>query len=381
MDSVMPARRRRWPIYLPLALVGVLAALWTAAWFAIAARAPDAIAQWRAREAGAGILFGCGTQSIAGFPFRIEVRCSDPSVELADTAPPLAFKAADALFAWQVYQPALVIGEFTAPLALGERGKAASYLARWSLAEASIRASLDGLERVSIVSDHPSVDRRDGGEGSSVNPSVTPSVFKADHVELHGRRVAGSPADNPAVDLVLRLNASSAPGLHPALAEPLDADVTGVLTGVTAMAPKPWPVVFKQWQAHGGSLEISKARLQQGDVVAVGAGTLSLTARGGLNGQLQVTIVDLAKLLQELGIDRIVTQGDIGSAFDALDRMVPGLGAVVRQNAGPGIVAGLGAVGQSTTLEGKPAVTVPLRFDDGEVMLGPFRVGRVPPLF
>jgi hypothetical protein len=44
-------------------------------------------------------------------------------------------------------------------------------------------------------------------------------------------------------------------------------------------------------------------------------------------------------------------------------------------------VAGLGAVGQNTTLEGKPAVSVPLRFDDGEVLLGPFRLGRAPPLF
>jgi hypothetical protein len=379
-DSVVAARRRRWPIFLPSALVVVLAALWTAAWFTIAARAPSTIAQWRAREASQGIIFGCGTQSIAGFPFRIEVRCSEPGVELAGTAPPLAFTAVDALFAWQVYQPALVIGEFTGPLTMGERGKPATFLAHWSRAEASIRASIEGVGRVSIVSDHPSVDRSDNAGGNE-SLAASPSLFKADHVELHGRPVAGSPADNPAVDLAVRVNAASAPGLHPALAEPLDADVTGVLSGLADMAPKPWPVLFKQWQAHSGSLEISKARLQQGDIIAVGTGTLSLTPRGGLNGQMQVTIVDLAKVLQELGIDRIVTQGDIGSAIDALDRLMPGLGAVARQNAGPSIVAGLGAVGQNTTLEGKPAVTVPLRFDDGEVLLGPFRVGRVPPLF
>ncbi len=206
-------------------------------------------------------------------------------------------------------------------------------------------------------------------------------MFQAAHVELHGRRVAGSPADNPAVDLVLRLVAASAPALHPILAAPLDADVTGVLNGVAGIAPKPWPVLFKEWQARGGSLTISKARLQQGDVIAVGEGTLSLTPRGGLNGQMQVTIVELAKLLQELGINDMVSQGQIGSAFDALDRMLPGLGAIARQNAAPGIVAGLGAVGQNTTLEGKPAVTVPLRFDDGEIRLGPFSLGRAPPLF
>jgi hypothetical protein len=372
-DSASASRRRRWLIFLPFALVAILAALWTGGWFYIAARAPDAIAAWRAREAREGRVYDCSTQSIAGFPFRIEVRCSDPSVQLSGLAPPVALKAADAFFAWQVYEPALVIGEFSGPLALGEPGKPASLLAHWRLAQASLRASLAGLERVSIVCEGASLDRTDGGGN--------PGVLKADHLELHGRRVAGAPADNPAIDLVLRLVAASAPALHPILAEPLDADVTGVLHGVADMAPKPWPVLFREWQARGGSLDISKARVQQGDVIAVGEGSLSLTPRGGLNGQMQVTIVELAKVLQELGINRIVSQGDIGSAIDALDKMLPGLGAIARQNAGPGIVAGLGAVGQNTTLEGKPAVTVPLRFNDGEVLLGPFRLGRAPPLF
>jgi hypothetical protein len=372
-DSAIAPRRRRWPVFLPFSLVVLLAALWSGGWFYLAAQAQDAIADWRVREAKAGRVFGCGTQTIGGFPFRIEVRCSDPSAELAGLAPPLALKAADALFAWQVYQPALLIGEFGGPLALGEPGQPVSFLAQWRLAQVSVRASLDGLDRVSIVSERATVDRRDGVSN--------PNVLKADQVELHGRRVAGSPPDNPAIDLVLRLIAASAPTLHPILEEPLDADIAGVLHGVADMAPKPWPVLFKQWQARGGTLEISKARVQQGDVIAVGNGTLSLTARGGLTGQMQVTIVELAKVLQGLGINRIVSQGDIGSAIDALDRMLPGLGAIARQNAGPGIVAGLGAVGQSTTLEGKPAVTVPLRFDDGEVLLGPFRLGRAPPLF
>ena len=372
-NSASVSRRRRWLLFVPFSLVVILAALWTGGWFYIAARAPDAIDAWRTREARQGRVYDCGTRSIAGFPFRIEVRCSAPSAQLSDMGPPLALKAADALLAWQVYEPALVIGEFAGPLALGEPGKPASFLAHWRLAQASVRASLSGAERVSIVSEDPRVDRADGGGN--------PTVFQAAHIELHGRRVAGSPADNPAVDLVLRLAAASAPALHPILTAPLDADVTGVLNGVAGIAPKPWPVLFKEWQARGGSLTISKARVQQGDVIAVGEGTLSLTPRGGLDGQMQVTIVELAKLLQELGINDMVSQGQIGSAFDALDRMLPGLGAIARQNAAPGIVAGLGAVGQNTTLEGKPAVTVPLRFDDGAIQLGPLLLGRAPPLF
>jgi hypothetical protein len=372
-QSGLAARQRRWPIVLPFAVVVVLAALWSGAWFYIAGQAEDGIATWRAREARAGRVYGCSRQTIAGFPFRIEVRCESPSAELARMAPALALKSAAALFAWQVYQPALVIAEFDGPLTLGEAGQPASLVARWRLAEASAHLSLEGAGRVSIVAEAPSLARLEAGGNAD--------LATAQHLELHGRRDAGSTADNPAVDLAVQLTGAAAPALHPILAQPLDANATGVLHGALDPTPKPLPVLLREWQAHGGSLEITSARVQQGDVIAVGAGTLSLTARGGLSGQMQITVVELAKVLQALGIDRVVSQGDVGSAINALDRMLPGLGAIARQNAAPSIVAGLGAIGKNTMLEGKPAVSVPLRFDDGEVSLGPFRVGRVPPLF
>jgi hypothetical protein len=61
--------------------------------------------------------------------------------------------------------------------------------------------------------------------------------------------------------------------------------------------------------------------------------------------------------------------------------MLPGLGNIARQNAGATIAAGLGAFGQRTQLEGKPAMSVLLRFDDGAVQLGPLMLGRIAPLF
>lgn len=371
--SANAQRRRRWPLYLPFLLIMILATLWTGAWYYIAARVPQEIADLKAREARAGRIYDCGAQTIGGFPFRIELNCSEPSVQLKDTAPPLLLKSAASLLAWQIYSPSLVIGEFTGPLAIGVPGERASYRANWRLVQASMRASLSGVERVSIVGDGASVDRAGDAPG--------PAVFRADHVELHGRPTAGSAAGNPAVDLAVQFVAASAPALHPILAQSLDGDFAGVLHGAAAFAPKPWPVVFKEWQARGGSLDISHVRVQQGDVIAVGEGALNLTARGGLSGQFQVTIVGLATVLQELGVNQAVSQGNVGSAIDALDRMLPGLGNIARQNAGAGIVAGLGAVGQGTTLEGKQAVILPLRFDDGEVRLGPFRLGNIPPLF
>jgi hypothetical protein len=183
------------------------------------------------------------------------------------------------------------------------------------------------------------------------------------------------------VEVVLRLASAVAPTLHPLAARPLDAEVNATLRGLADFAPKPWPERFREIQARGGTIEITAARLQQDDVIAVGAGKLGLTKTGSLDGQMQVTVVGIEKLLKALDLEKVMSQGKVGQTIDALDRLMPGLANIARQNATPGILAGLGAIGRNTMLEGKPAVSVPLRFVDGSARLGPFEIGRVPPLF
>jgi hypothetical protein len=176
----------------------------------------------------------------------------------------------------------------------------------------------------------------------------------------------------------LRLDTAVADKLRPLVAKLIDADVVAMLRGVDDISPKPWPQRFKEWQAHDGQLEIIKARLAQEDVIAVGTGTLKLTPRGALDGNLQVTVVGIEKVLKMFDIERLMSEGQIGATFNALDRLIPGLGGIARQSAAPTLVT---ALGQRTELEGKPAVAFPVRFVDGTVFLGPFQVGVVPPLF
>jgi hypothetical protein len=54
---------------------------------------------------------------------------------------------------------------------------------------------------------------------------------------------------------------------------------------------------------------------------------------------------------------------------------------VARQQAGANISLGLNLLGEQTTLEGKRAVTLPLRFNDGAISLGPIPIGNTPALF
>jgi len=366
--STIP-RRRRWPLFAPFALVAVLAALWSAFWFYAAGRAKTEIATWQQREARAGRTQDCASQSIGGYPFRLEVHCGDATFTLAG-APTLQFKLPAVLGAVQVYDPKLAIAEFTGPLDVAEPGRAAGYVVDWKFAQASVRGLPAQIERASLALDAPSV-KAPAFAGDA-------PVFLARHVELHGREAAGSAPGNPVLDLVLRANGAVADKLHPLAAKPIDADIAALLRGVTDITPKPWPVLFKEWQAHGGELEIVKARVQQEDVIAVGAGTLHLTAGGRLDGNLQVTVVGIEKVLKMFDIERFMSEGQIGATINALDKLLPGLGGIARQNAAPGLAA---ALGQRTVLEGKQAITFPIRFVDGAIVFGSFQVGQLAPFF
>ena len=370
-----PVPVRRHPVRrVVLLLIGVLllGAAWTAAWYYAAASANEVIAGWRQREAAEGRLYDCGHQTIGGFPFRFEVDCTDPSAEFRESRPALLLKSKDVRVSAQVYQPTLLEAEFGGPLSVTDVAQSTAWSADWTFGQISVRGTPAAPERASIVFDDPAVTR---------NGTSPQSIFKAKRIELQGRIAEGSVSENPVVEIVLRLAAAAAPELHRLTTQPLDANINVSLRGLRDFTPKPWPERLRELQARGGKIEINQARIQQGDVIAVSEGRLGLTAAGRLDGQLQITVVGLDKVLKTLDIDRAMSQGDVGSALNALDRLVPGLGQFARQNAAPGIVAGLGAMGQGTLLEGKAAVTLPLRFADGTVLLGPIVVGRIPPWF
>ncbi|MGH6677504.1 MAG: DUF2125 domain-containing protein, partial [Bradyrhizobium sp.] len=162
-------------------------------------------------------------------------------------------------------------------------------------------------------------------------------------------------------------------------------------------APKPWPQRFREILAAGGLVEIVLSRVQQGEVIAVASGSLGLNAEGRLDGELQMTVAGLDKLIAALGIEKMLDEGvpqatldrvapgvktaDLNHLFGALDRAIPGLGKLVQDNANIGIQAGVNALGAAATLEGRKARAFPLRFVDGAVFLGPLKVADVPPLF
>lgn len=372
--SILVRRRRTWPLYAPVIGIVVLAVLWTGLWFHASGVAQETLKGWFEREAKAGRIYSCGSQNIGGFPFRIELRCTPASMEWRSMQPTVFLKTAGLLVAAQVYQPSLLISEFTGPLTMGEADGRPSFIADWKLLQTSVRGGPVLPERVSVAVDRPSFD--------AVSASGNETLFRATHAELHGRIVQGSALDNPIIDLALSLKGATAPTINPLTAQPFDADITFVLRGLKDFSPKAWPERFREIQAAGGRIDITHARAQQGESIALATGSLGLTPSGHLDGQLLVTVAGLDRLLPALGLERLAAPGgSVDRLAGQLDRLIPGLGNIARERAAPSIAAGIGILGEQTQLEGRRAVILPLRFSNGSMFLGAVPVGQVKPLF
>lgn len=346
-ETLSAPRRRRW-VWLPLVIVLLLAALWTGGWFYAANRAETVIAGWIEREARDGRHYDCGSRQIGGYPFRFEVRCTDPTVTLPSGEGPVALKARHLVAVAQVYQPDLIIAEATGPMTVAIGGQP-PMVADWSLLQASARGRPRDPQRISLVVDGLKLDRP-SGTGSE-------PVARAQRVEAHARKQSNAPPDNPAFDLAGRAIELALPELPALRGRPVNVDATGVLRGLGDLAAKPLPQRLRDWQAAGGRLEITNVRVQQGDAVAVAKGDIGLTPNGRLDGTVQLLVAGLDQLL-----GAILGQGDS-----------PGRGQA-------GLMTGLRMLGRAE-LEGKRALSVPVVFREGRVFFGPIPVGQTAPLY
>jgi len=363
--------RSRW-VVVPFLVFVVLAAVWTGFWFYASSTAQATFAQWREHEARLGRTYSCGSQSTGGYPFRLEVRCDDARVEMRAFQPQMVIAAKSVLVVAQVYDPTLLIGEVTGPMTISQAGAPEALVASWRLAQISVRGRPNAPERVSMVADDVRIDRgREGG----------PQLAGATHLELHGRTDAASTSDNPVADLVVRLAGATAPAAGALAAQPLDGEVAAVLRGLKSFAPRPLPTALRELQAAGGRLDVSSARLQQGDTIVQANGSVGLSPTGRLDGTMAVSIAGFDKLMASIGglqKAQSPTAAPKGSPLSAFDRLAPALGGGGRNDIAAGL---LGLLGERTVLEGKQAVTMQLRLTDGAAYLGPIPLGQIPPLY
>src|SRR6202035_3221152 len=133
--TLAPRRRPLWRLFLMPILLLIAAVAWSAFWFSAASEAEVKADAWRAQEAKSGRVYDCAKRTVAGSPFRLEVRCDGASVSLiSQTAGqaagerPITASLGEILVVAQVYDPKLLIAEFKAPAKISDSRGTSSML-------------------------------------------------------------------------------------------------------------------------------------------------------------------------------------------------------------------------------------------------------------
>lgn len=378
----IPPRRRLWRYLLLAAVVVALPIGWTALWSYAASIANRALAGWINREAALGRVYACGSQTISGFPFAIVIHCDKAAAAFKSSRPPFDVSAGDFTFSAQVFRPTLLNGEISAPVTLADPGQGAAFVANWSSAQLALLGLPPEPERVTVDLAKPRLERTAGPNSGM--------IFQADRLTVDGRIIAGSARNRPVIEARAQVTAGMAPSFHPLLAEPVAGEIDAVMRGFKDFQPKPWSVLFRDMQASGGGIEIKTLRLARSNAALSGSGTFTINAAGRLEGELRVTIAGVENIVPLLGVDQLIGEGidrlaggkgSPAQGLGALDRLLPGLGGVVRESASTGLIETIKRMGEPTKLDGKPAVALPLRVADGIVYVGLIPVAAVPALF
>jgi len=309
-----------------LALLGALTlavAGWSVFWISARQAAAAALAAVDTALDRDGWRRTCASEGWSGYPFRLTFTCEGLELQGPDTTLTLPLVTA----AMQAHDPSTVIVTAAAPLVADTpQGKRT---VRFDAARAALR-----LAGAALV-----VETRLGAPIMTVENGP---VLKASALDLTVKPAAGSVA----VTLALA---------NPAVAEPLQLGARRIaIDGALKPPPQPAPTAeafLKRAAAQRIALDLASLAVEGEGFALSGSGSLAMTPEGFVDGEVRIE----------------------AEAPGAVTDLLRGAGALPEGGGGlDALTAMLGAIG-STEL----TVTV----NNGAVSVGPFQLGRLPPVF
>ena len=342
-DALPPPRRtNRLGLYLPVGLLLLLAVGWSLGWFYIRGRVTQGLDEWISQEASAGRRWSCADRSVMGYPFRIEIRCSDFSLDRPDVTASIGKLTVVS----QVYKPRHIIAEASGPM----RIKAGTTEAdgRWKQLRSSVMLAEKGFEMIDVVALEPVV--------SVHEPGGPPFDLSSKKFEGHMRPQPGEPTS---IDLWAKSDGAVIPGLDDLVGgrEPADLTLDVSVTQTDDLPARPLWSELERWRTAGGVVTLKSLKAAKGAQRIEAAGQVSIDAQHRPEGQLELSAAGLGGLLGQLTSG---TGGLLGALLGGGGQTAPKSGA-------------------EATLRRLP----PLQIRNGRLLIGPIPVPgvRIPSLY
>ncbi len=334
-------RNSRWGLYLPLGMLVLVVAGWSVFWSVAKGMVGKGIDKAIAEAAQRGDAWNCANRSISGYPFRLEVRCSDVTLARTSTAGIVSLSTGPLVAIGQPHTPSHVIVQADGPLR-AELADGRKVEARWELAEASQRLQGGQLERLSLDVKQPVMTI--GGVGGT-------TTLSSAALEGHVRRNAARPAAEMAHDLFVRVRQLASGDLDALFgdANPSDVDVQILGSRLDLLDHGITATTLEAWRLAGGKLDLTRLALKKGIKQIEARGELVLDEQRRISGRIEPSVAN---------IDQFAGIRLRGGAMD--------LASALSGRAPPASTDGL-----------KPLPAIDLR--GGRVSLGPIRL-PLPPL-
>ena len=350
-DVVLRAgrRRRRRPwVALPILSGAILVVGWSMLWIVTQHQATRTMDAWFAAEDRHGRHWSCPDRDTSGFPLRIVVSCTGPSVE-GKLGGGLASGQAGGISAeTSLTQPNAVEVTLTGPLTLHRTDGAPDTVFSWTNLVVSVRIMIGAQGRVAVTLDGLDVAMQDG------------SRIHADHAELHAAPASGKPAEDRSYDVVAQLSGGLIPALDALTGDqqPLSVDERATISAIDVPALAPWPVLVEHWRTSGGAIDLAALDLVKGSLHIGAQGQLGLDEMHRASGQLQASLAGYEAFAHRLGLP--LQAVSFGGALASL----------------------LGQTGGRAAEPAPGTLNLPVMLADGHVLVGPFKTSlRLPPLY
>ncbi len=263
------AAPRPWRMFLPLAIVLLLALLWTIYWFVASGLAKQRFGEERARLAEQGVTLACTRESWGGYPFHFEFACQTPVLTRAGS---IELRSADLLLVALAYAPWQVAALLDGPTTLSGQGITPTRIEH-QRALAAITFGKDGEPALSAELPAASVE----------------GLGRAGKLMLHTR-----PATGGGTDVAASVTKFS---YEPLGAPPIAVD-EGSLQGT--LAPDQ-------------SFKLDTFELQKGQLRYWGSGSLSLDPARRIAGQIDTETNDIKALLGIIGPHLDLSDGQMAN--------------------------------------------------------------------
>jgi len=274
-------------IILLLALIVIVVAGWSGAWLFFAGQISAQIALWANPAPGAPTVT-CANSSVAGFPFRFDVTCSNANIVDGDTQIEIAEIKATAL----VYRPTHVLAFVKGPARYTDAFFGTDQLMRWDNLEASLRLNGWLLERLSIHAEN--LEYLDTLLGETL-------VASAPMLEMH---LLNMPERHNATNRLAsfasyaRTEGATIPAYQIADGRvTLEAEISNLPDDIRLWSDVALPQL---WQQAGGRLKLTRFATDDTETSLLLEGDLGLSPIGEVEGNMTLVSNGLAERFGDL---------------------------------------------------------------------------------